>query len=47
MKGILDEAGLLNETVDIVFSGADQGIQGEEVQVYQRSLNIEAPTETR
>ena len=47
LKGILDEAGLSNETVDIVFSGADQGIQGEEVQVYQRSLNIEEQTETR
>ena len=41
LKGILDEAGLTNKAVDIVFSGADSGIQGDEVQVYQRSLNLE------
>ena len=41
LKGILDEAGLKNEAVNIVFSGADQGVQGDEVQVYQRSLNLE------
>ena len=41
LKGILDEAGLIDEAVDIVFSGADQGIQGDEVQVYQRGLDRE------
>jgi DMSO/TMAO reductase YedYZ molybdopterin-dependent catalytic subunit len=41
LKGILEEAGLSDEAVNIVFSGADQGIQGDEVQVYQRSLNSE------
>ena len=41
LKGILDEAGLTDGAVNIVFSGADQGIQGEVLQVYQRSLNIE------
>ncbi len=41
LKGILDEAGLIDEAVDIVFPGADQGIQGDEVQVYQRGLDRE------
>ena len=41
LKGILDEAGVKDEAVNIVFSGADQGIQGDEVQIYQRSLNLE------
>ena len=40
LKGILDEAGLTGEAQDIVFSGADPGIQGDEIQVYQRSLNL-------
>ena len=41
LKGVLDEAGLKAEAVNIVFTGADQGIQGDEVQFYQRSLNLE------
>ena len=41
LKGILDEAGLSDDAVDLVFSGADSGIQGEELQVYQRSLSLE------
>ena len=41
LKGILDEAGIDDRAVNIVFSGADQGIQGDMLQVYQRSLNIE------
>jgi DMSO/TMAO reductase YedYZ molybdopterin-dependent catalytic subunit len=35
---LLREAGLRAETVDLVFTGADQGVQGDEVQFYQRSL---------
>lgn len=35
---ILREAGLKPEAVDIVFTGADQGVQGDEVQFYQRAL---------
>jgi hypothetical protein len=34
LKGILDEAGLSDDAVDLVFSGADQGIQGDVLQVY-------------
>ena len=41
LKGILDESVLRDEAVNIVFSGADQGIQGDVLQVYQRSLNLE------
>ena len=41
LKGILDDAGIEDRAVNIVFSGADQGIQGEKLQVYQRSLNID------
>jgi DMSO/TMAO reductase YedYZ molybdopterin-dependent catalytic subunit len=35
---VLREAGLKPNAVDIVFSGADQGVQGDEVQFYQRAL---------
>ena len=41
LKGILAEAGLKDGAVNIVFSGADKGVQGDEVQVYQRSLDLE------
>jgi DMSO/TMAO reductase YedYZ molybdopterin-dependent catalytic subunit len=37
---ILEEAGLSAETVDLVFTGSDQGVQGDEVQFYQRSLSV-------
>ena len=38
---ILAEAGLRPDAVDILFTGADHGIQGEVEQDYQRSLSIE------
>lgn len=38
---ILREAGLKAETRDIVFTGADRGVQGDEVQWYQRALTPE------
>jgi sulfane dehydrogenase subunit SoxC len=37
---ILNEAGLAKETVEIVFSGLDRGIQGEVEHVYERSLAV-------
>jgi DMSO/TMAO reductase YedYZ molybdopterin-dependent catalytic subunit len=37
---VLDEAGLRREAVEVVFSGADRGIQGDVEQDYQRSLTI-------
>jgi DMSO/TMAO reductase YedYZ molybdopterin-dependent catalytic subunit len=41
LRPLLEEAGLLEGVVDIVFTGADQGVQGGEVQYYQRSLSVE------
>ena len=41
---ILEEAGLGKDAVEIVFTGADRGVQGGEVQDYQRSLT---PAEAR
>ena len=35
---LLREAGLRPEAVDIIFTGADRGVQGDVVQYYQRSL---------
>jgi sulfane dehydrogenase subunit SoxC len=37
---LLADAGLEPETVEIVFRGADAGIQGEEEQTYARSLSV-------
>jgi len=37
---LLAEAGLSDDTVEIVFTGADRGIQGEVEQDYQRSLSV-------
>jgi DMSO/TMAO reductase YedYZ molybdopterin-dependent catalytic subunit len=37
---LLDETGLEPEAVDIVFTGADRGIQGDEEQDYARSLKV-------
>ena len=44
LKGVLEAAGLKSEAVEILFTGSDQGVQGEEVQYYQRSLTIEEAT---
>lgn len=38
---ILEEADLADDAIEIVFHGADRGIQGEQEQVYGRSLSIE------
>ena len=35
---LLDEAGVRDDAAELVFTGADAGVQGDEVQVYQRSL---------
>lgn len=40
LKGLLEEAGVRAEAVEVLFTGADQGVQGEEVQFYQRSLTL-------
>ncbi len=41
---VLREAGLSPEAVDIVFTGADQGVQGDQVQFYQRALSVAEAT---
>ena len=44
LSGVLGEAGIEPGTVEIVFTGADRGIQGEVEQDYQRSLSVEEAT---
>jgi DMSO/TMAO reductase YedYZ molybdopterin-dependent catalytic subunit len=44
LKSLLDEAGVTDRAVEILFTGLDQGVQGDEVQYYQRSLSIEDAT---
>jgi DMSO/TMAO reductase YedYZ molybdopterin-dependent catalytic subunit len=39
LREILEEAGLRRDAVDVVFTGLDRGIEGGEVQTYQRSLS--------
>ena len=41
LKGILEDAGLTDNALEVLFSGGDRGIQAEEDQYYQRSLTIE------
>ncbi len=41
LRGILEDAGVLAEAVELVFTGLDRGIQGDIPQAYQRSLTIE------
>jgi DMSO/TMAO reductase YedYZ molybdopterin-dependent catalytic subunit len=40
LRGILEEAGLSYNTAEILFTGLDQGVEGGEVQYYQRSLSV-------
>lgn len=40
LRGLLDDAGLDPETVEIVFTGADHGIEGDEELDYARSLPL-------
>lgn len=44
LRDVLEEAGLDDRAVELVFTGADRGIQGGEVQQYQRSLTVEEAT---
>ena len=45
LKPLLQEAGLQDAATEILFTGLDQGVQGEEVQYYQRSLSIADATQ--
>lgn len=40
LKGILEEAGLKDHAVEVLFTGLDRGVQGNELQYYQRSLTV-------
>jgi len=40
LRALLDEAGVTAAAVDVVFNGADRGIQGGEEQVYARALSV-------
>jgi len=40
LGAVLEEAGLLPDAVEVVFRGADRGIQGEDEQAYARSLTV-------
>jgi len=44
LRGILGEAGLSRRAVEVLFTGLDRGVQGEEVQYYQWSLSIDQAT---
>lgn len=41
LRGVLEEAGLENSAIEVLFTGLDRGVQGDEVQYYQRSLTID------
>ena len=45
LRPLLREAGLLDAATEILFTGLDQGVQGGEVQYYQRSLSIADATQ--
>ncbi len=40
LRGILEEAGVRHDVAEIVFTGVDKGVEGGEVQYYQRSLTV-------
>jgi sulfane dehydrogenase subunit SoxC len=44
LKGVLEAAGVKDEAVEILFTGSDRGVQGDEVQYYQRSLSVQEAT---
>src|SRR5262249_15021678 len=41
LRAVLQEAGLQDDAIEILFTGRDKGIQGQQVQYFQRSLSIE------
>ena len=44
LRYILEDAGVHADAAEIVFTGLDQGVEGDEVQHYQRSLTVEEAT---
>jgi len=41
LRGLLEEAGVKSGAVEVLFTGLDRGVQGDEVQDYQRSLSVD------
>ena len=41
LRPLLEEAGIGDQAAEVLFTGLDRGVQGEEVQYYQRSLSVE------
>ena len=41
LRGVLEDAGVDSGAVELVFTGRDEGVQGGETQLYQRSLTVE------
>ena len=41
LRGVLEEAGVSGKAVEVLFSGLDRGVQGDEVHYYQRSLSLD------
>ena len=41
LRGVLDEAGLSDKAVEVLFTGRDRGVQGDQTQDYQRSLTLD------
>src|SRR3972149_6023889 len=44
LRGVLQEASLNERAVELLFTGLDRGVQGDEVQYYQRSLAVDEAT---
>ena len=44
LRGVLQDAGLKERAVELLFAGLDRGVQGDEVQYYQRSLAVDEAT---
>ncbi|HSF29396.1 MAG TPA: sulfite oxidase [Candidatus Tectomicrobia bacterium] len=40
LRGILEDAGVRHDVTEFVFTGLDRGVEGGEVQYYQRSLSV-------
>jgi DMSO/TMAO reductase YedYZ molybdopterin-dependent catalytic subunit len=41
LRSILQEAGVNGDAAEIVFTGLDQGVEGDQIQFYQRSLTVD------
>ena len=44
LRSILQESGVSADAIEIVFTGLDRGVEGDQIQFYQRSLTIDEAT---